>query len=186
MSYLEVKAPGRPPKWDTLEELESLIEKYFMSCLSPVMETVENPEYDFDAADKAKENDEEYDVPRRIRQQKRDGNGNPMYEAIEPFTISGLAGALGTNRGTLLNYEKELIQSFDETKREQFSNAIKRAKGIVEQYVEKYMYTGKNQTSAIFVAKNNFGWQDRRETDITSKGEKITGHAIEFVSQDGK
>ena len=184
MSY--IPRVGRPPKWESLEELESAIEHYFNSCVSPVMLTVDNPEYDQEAADAAKENEEEYDVPKRIRVQKLDGNGVPVYEQIEPLTITGLALALGTTRTTLLDHEKEMVENVPEELRPQFSDAIKKAKSYIENYLEKYMYSGKNQTSAIFVAKNNFGWRDRTETDLTSKGEKIEGNVITFAKQDVK
>ena len=153
-----------------------------MSCVSPVMETILNPEYD---VEKAKEYGEDYDIPKNIRVQKTDGDGNLVYEHIKPFTITGLALALGTSRATLLDYEKEWLSSVDENLRQQFSYAIKNAKQKVENYLEEYMHNGKNQTTAIFMAKNNFGWVDRRETDVTSGGEKIVvGNTISFANQD--
>ena len=183
MTYIAVKTPGRPPTWDTPEQLQKLIDEYFLSCLSPIMENIENPEYD---AEKAKEYGEDYDISKKIRVQKTDGAGNPIYEQIEPFTITGLARSIGTSRNTLLEYEKELLTSMDENLRKQFAHTIKEAKRVVEEYLEKYMYTGKNQTSAIFVAKNNFGWIDRRETDLTTKGDKLEGNVITFAKQDGQ
>lgn len=183
MSYVAVKSPGRPPKWESVEELQKLIDAYFLSCLSPVMENIENPEYD---AEKAEQYGEDYDIPKRIRVQKTDGAGNPIYEQFDPFTITGLARALGTTRKTLLDYEHEWLESIEEDKRKQFSNAIKEAKLVVEEYLEKYMHNGKNQTTAIFMAKNNFGWVDRRETDLTTKGDKIEGNVVTFARQDGQ
>lgn len=83
---------------------------------------------------------------------------------VRPLTITGLANALDTNRQTLLNYEGK----------GEYFDTIKKAKNRVEQYVEEYMFFGKNQTGVIFNAKNNFGWQDKYQNDITSNGKTIS------------
>lgn len=181
MSYVEVKSPGRPPKWKTVEELQTLIDRYFLSCLSPVMETVKNPEYDPEKDAVANDG-----VPKYIERQKTNAIGDLVYTQHEPYTITGLGLAVGASRDTLLNYENELLVSFDEDLRKEFACAIKEAKQRVENYLEKYMHNGKNQTTAIFIAKNNFGWVDRHETDLTTKGDKIEGNVITFAKQDGK
>lgn len=77
---------------------------------------------------------------------------------IRPLTITGLANALDTSRETLLEYEE----------RPEFVDTIKRAKGKIHQYVEEYLFNGKNQTSAIFNLKNNYGWKDKTEQDINN------------------
>ena len=155
-----------PMKFESLEELNEKIERYFLSCMSPIIEWIDNPEYDKKEYDRCINNMEEYETPRKLREQKVDGNGDPVYEIIEPFTISGLALALGTNRTTLLEYQKELKTSISEEDSKAYANAIKQAKSKVENYVDKYMFTGKNQTGAIFVAKNNFGWIEKTEQDV--------------------
>jgi hypothetical protein len=93
---------------------------------------------------------------------------------IRPLTITGLANALDTNRQTLLNYEEK----------DEYFDTIKRAKCKVEQYVEEYMFTGKNQTGAIFNAKNNFGWKDKSEQDITSGGEQLQPLLVRFINDE--
>lgn len=167
-------------KFQTVEELESAIQDYFDSCFAPVMETVKNPEWDQEGDEIANEG-----IPKYIERQKRNAKGDLVFENIKPLTITGLAVALNSSRDSLLDYQKEVQESIPEELRGQFSDAIKRAKTFIENYLEEYMYTGKNQTSAIFVAKNNFGWVDRRETDLTSKGDKIEGNVISFASQNG-
>lgn len=122
---------GRPPKFESKEQLQNLIDLYFISC--------------------------------------QDEKG----EWKKPPTITGLANALDTTRETLLNYEDK----------EEFSDTIKRAKEQVHQYVEEYLFTGKNQTGAIFNLKNNYGWKDKTETDLTTGGEKILG--INYVTPNG-
>lgn len=180
MSYVSIR---RPMKFTTVEELETAIQGYFDSCFAPVMETIDNPEYD---AEKAKEYEEDYDIPKKIRVQKLNNKGEPIFENIRPLTITGLALALNSSRDSLLDYQNEVQQSIPEEDRGRYSDAIKRAKSFIENYLEEYMYNGKNQTSAIFVAKNNFGWVDRRETDLTTKGDKIEGNVVTFARQDGQ
>lgn len=83
---------------------------------------------------------------------------------IRPLTITGLANSIGMTRESLLNYEE----------RDEFFLTIKEAKSKVEQFVEEYLFTGKNQTGAIFNLKNNYkGWKEKNETDITSDGKPI-------------
>ena len=78
-------------------------------------------------------------------------------EKGSPLTITGLALALGTNRQTLINYQKNLGGEFD--------TIIKKAKLMVEGYAEQYLYTGRNVAGAIFNLKNNYGWIDKKEIE---------------------
>lgn len=85
---------------------------------------------------------------------------------IRPLTITGLANALDVSRQTLLEYEGEVE---GREKSQEYADTIKRAKSKVEQYVEEYLFTGKNQTGAIFNAKNNFaGWKEKQETELSN------------------
>jgi len=67
----------------------------------------------------------------------------------EPITVTGLAIALDTTRETLNQYGKK----------QEFSDAIKKAKLRVEHYAEIRLF-GPNPAGAIFALKN-FGWSDR-------------------------
>jgi hypothetical protein len=73
-----------------------------------------------------------------------------------PYTVSGLAYALGTNRQTLINYEGN----------EEFFDTIKGAKARIECYNEEKLYD-KNvpTTGVIFNLKNNYGWKDKQEIE---------------------
>lgn len=71
----------------------------------------------------------------------------------DPHTITGLALALDTSRRVLCEYERD----------PEFSNAIKRAKGRCEHWIERNALMGKiNPTFAIFALKN-YGWSDRQQ-----------------------
>lgn len=164
---------GRPKKFQSVEELEELIEKYFRSCFVKVQrkELVRpKQEGDNEAGDEIPENQYIYvDV--------LDDDGNPLREQIRPLTITGLANALDTTRDTLLDYENKPENAA-------FSDTIKRAKAFVHQYAEEYLFEGKNQTGAIFNLKNNYGWVDRTETDLTTKGDKINAAAVSAKADD--
>ena len=139
-----------PMKFESADELIEKIDKYFLSCVSPVMEYIDNP----NGSDE------------QIRVQKVNGNNDLIWEQIEPYTVSGLAMALGTNRDTLLRYQKLEQTSMDQAELVRCSDAIKQAKHKIENYLEKYMFNGKNQTTAIFMAKNNHGYIDKSEQDL--------------------
>jgi hypothetical protein len=76
----------------------------------------------------------------------------------DPYTISGLALALDTDRITLIDYQSK----------DAFSHTIKRAKDRCQAYAEKRGWTG-NPAFACFVLKN-YGWSDRQESNVNVSG----------------
>lgn len=76
-------------------------------------------------------------------------------EKGKPYTITGLAIALDTDRITLIRYEDK----------EEFSNTIKKIKQRVENYAEEKLFNGGNTAGVIFNLKNNYGWVDKQEVD---------------------
>ena len=79
-----------------------------------------------------------------------------------PYTVSGLAYALGTNRQTLLNYEEK----------EEFFDTIKRAKARIELFNEELLYNKDvSTTGVIFNLKNNYGWKDKQEIEADVKND---------------
>ena len=100
---------GRPPKWNSPDEIQPLIDAFFDEC----------------------------------------------DEKKEPYTITGLALALGTTRLGLITYEKK----------PEFANTIKSAKARCENYAEKRLYQNGNSAGPIFALKN-YGWTDKQEIDM--------------------
>lgn len=90
---------------------------------------------------------------------------------IRPYTVTGLANYLDTSRQTLINYESK----------EEFFDTIKKAKDLCEQYADEYLYVGKNVAGAIFNLVNNYGWKNKQETDLTSKGESLQPLLVKFI-----
>lgn len=73
-----------------------------------------------------------------------------------PPLISGLAYHLDINTETLRRYAQD----------EQFYATIKRAKQRVEMYLEKRLQQ-QSPVGSIFSLKNNFGWKDKTEQELT-------------------
>lgn len=75
-----------------------------------------------------------------------------------PYTMSGLAESLDIDRRTLTNYSNNDL----------FFPLIKKAKQKVERQLEENALMGKaNATFTIFNLKNNYGWVDKQEQEIT-------------------
>lgn len=121
---------GRPLKFKSLKEIQTLIDAYFAECDPHVIEIqeVKNNEVFF----------------KKIMSEQK------------PYTITGLALALDTSRETLINYEE----------REEFFDAIKKAKMKCQNYAENYLFSGKNPIGPIFNLKNNYGWKDEIENNV--------------------
>lgn len=164
-------AGGRPLKFKDVADLQSKIEAYFAEC---------DPHW----------------VDEEFWEHPRDNKGKLLYDSEPvqksrkvktkqiPYTITGLALALETTRETLLDYESgkyddtdEDTELTDEQKEvnaqiDQFSDTIKRAKTKCHEFAEKSLYGG-NAAGPIFNLKNNYGWKDKTEQDITSDGESL-------------
>jgi hypothetical protein len=126
---------GRPLKYSSVEDLQSIIDEYFQHCDNRIKE-VHKPD------------GETY------------GYSNP-----EPYTMSGLAYALGLSRQGLMEYKAK----------DGFSDAIKDARNRVEVDIERRMNDKDTFTPGlIFNAKNNFGWRDKTEQEVTSPDGSMT------------
>lgn len=121
---------GRPMLYDKVEDLQKDIQDYFNSCW----------QYKFNK-------DGEVVV---------DEYGNPIWMQTIPYTMSGLAFAIGMDRRTLLNYEK----------RDEFFPTINEARKIVERYAETRLYDKDGVNGAKFNLQNNFkDWEDKKKID---------------------
>lgn len=120
---------GRPPLYETVEELQDKIDEYFDYC-----------------DNKTKD----------VHSEKL---GDMIMPDPEPYTMAGLAYALGMSRQTLIDYKNK----------DEFIDAIKKARDRVEADVERRMNSKDTFTPGlIFNAKNNFGWRDKIEQEISN------------------
>jgi len=94
-------------------------------------------------------------------QKKIDEYFDECKEADEVVTYSGLAYALQTTRKTLWEY----VQRADE-----MGEPIRDALARIERYYETILVgrTGGQVAGLIFCMKNNFGWKDKQEIDLTA------------------
>jgi len=84
-------------------------------------------------------------------------------EEVHP-TVSGLAYQLELTTEALRNYERKT----------EFLGTVKRAKQRVEMAIEQSLMSGRNATGPIFNLKNNFGWKDTTQQDITTNGKDLS------------
>lgn len=143
---------GRPPKFETVEQLERLIEDYFESC----HEEMWTKSYD-------DEGNETGWIP------ILDRHGNIRTTLVRPYTVSGLAVHLETSRQTLLDYEGKT----------EFIDTIKRAKDKIENYAEESLFTSKQTAGVIFNLVNNHKWVNKSEIDSNVK---VKGKLEDFFS----
>lgn len=153
-----IRPVGRPRKWEVVADLEADIEDYFKSCFMVQTREVKI------------RNGEETEI---VDEVVLDRDGNERLIQIRPFTVTGLAVHLDTTRETLLDYENK-------EDRKEFSDTIKKAKQIIENFNEESLHRSTQVAGIIFSLKNNFkNWVDRTETDITTKGDKIQAGVVE-------
>lgn len=76
-----------------------------------------------------------------------------------PYTMSGLARKLGFSRQALSDYKKK----------DEFLDTITRARERVEEDIETRLMETRNEKGAMFNLKNNFGWRDKTETELTGE-----------------
>lgn len=87
-------------------------------------------------------------------------NALPGTTRPKPYTMHGLARALGCTRVTLLNYERYTDQP-------SFIAAIKDARERVAEWTEARLHErGYHPAGAIFSLKNNFGWKDTQDVSV--------------------
>jgi len=97
----------------------------------------------------------------------KDEMGEPIYDRdgmpivkvsyISPPSVLGMCLFLDIDRARLLEYEQK----------EEFRNAIKRAKAKVEQYLADQLNRTTQVAGIIFNLKNNFGWKDVQTVEQT-------------------
>lgn len=90
----------------------------------------------------------------------------------EPFTITGLALAIGATRELLCNYEEK----------DEFCDTVKAAKLRCENYAEKQLFKA-GGSGPIFALKN-YGWRDKSETDLTTNGKDLRAVVVVGSQED--
>lgn len=124
-------AGGRPLIFKTKKQLQDAIDEYFAYC----------------------------DNRTRSVYIKEMGDNLEMSDPA-PYTMSGLAYALGVDRKTILNYGNK----------DEFFLTVKRARERVEAHLDERVNDKNTFTPGIiFNLKNNFGWVDAQQQDLHVK-----------------
>jgi len=128
---------GRPLKFKNKGSLVKAINRYFRDC-DPHIKEVDVIENNKDGTQQV--------VKRQI-----------MTKQV-PYTITGLALALGTSRIVLIDYENK----------DGYSNTIKEAKRKCENFAENRLFQGGQAAGPIFNLKNNYSrWKEKSEVAVT-------------------
>lgn len=108
-------------------------------------------------------------------------------EADMKPTVAGMAMALGINRTTLSCIAHDMPingQGYKSGLPREVTNSIKKAYQIMENLWENYMQNGKiNPVSGIFLAKNNYGYQDKTEYVLTPNKKDDADYSPEEIRQ---
>jgi hypothetical protein len=125
---------GRPLSFKNVEELEAAIDAYFDYC------------------------------DNRLKQVHSKEGESYAIANPEPYTMSGLAYALGVDRKTIINYQRK----------DEYFHTINRARARVEADIDRRMNDKETFTPGlIFNAKVNFGWIDQTNIDVTTNGKDM-------------
>ena len=130
MEYKDVKPFGRPKIYNNCLDLDGRAELYFESCWQTV-------EYTKGKGDNV------------ISWSK--------WEQTRPYTMAGLAQALGMSTQSLLNYHAD----------QDFFSLIKRHRHTCELYCQEQLYRKEPVAGVIFTAKNHYGMSDKVEHEIS-------------------
>lgn len=125
---------GRRRIVETPEEMQQLIDKYFQSCLGPLRD--------------------------KNGCVMRDDDGHTIYVQIRPYTISGLASAIGMDTNTLKNYT---YKSLAGTVHPEFASVIAQARQRIEQYTEEQLFNRDGTNGAQFMLRSGFRWSTKQE-----------------------
>lgn len=151
-------SPGRPMKFQDVDELRAMILEYFKNAAPHWEEQTEYIDRRDPKSGKIVIEDGKVVQDKVIRKVKT---------KQKPLTVTGLAVALGTSRDVLLDYETTYSEEYPE-----FSNTIKEAKEQIKAYAEESLF-GTNTAGVIFSLKNNWGFKDKYETENTNREVKF-------------
>jgi hypothetical protein len=103
------------------------------------------------------------------------------FEADMKPTVAGMAMALGIDRRRLWEI-KAGVQDRNQDLPYETRDSIKKAYDFLETLWENYMHNGKiNPVSGIFLAKNNFGYQDKVEHVLTPNMNNSADYSAEDI-----
>lgn len=139
------RAVGRPLAFETAEQLQKAVDAYFTECDNATRKTYSERTHE-----------------------------TILIPSPRPYTVTGLATALGLTRHTLIDYEQK-------EEKPEYQRIIKAAKGKIETYAEESLYWARSPAGAIFNLKNNWGWRDETTQIQAGDPENPMRHEIDIV-----
>ena len=134
-------------RFNSVKQVQPLIDKYFKECWQPKMDKVIKKESLNKKSRELRPEDYEF-IP------ILDKNGKEELEQVIPYTTTGLALALGLcSRTELWRYEMMKHKTLDIKVKQDIANAIKRAKMIILNALEELIMTSHTPAGAIFMGK---------------------------------
>lgn len=106
-----------------------------------------------------------------------------IIKELEESPEAIVLGELFTKR----DYSPQRFSEWEEKFKDhdKISESIKKVKSILETRLNTGGLKGKlNPTMTIFNLKNNYGWKDKTEQDITSGGDKLPTALVKFVGDE--
>lgn len=148
---------GRPEKYKTVLQLQTIIIEYFKEC-DPHWIDEEYWDYPYLEHDDVEMEEQAHGgALKRVRKKNYSVDEVLMTRKHkteqQPYTMSGLARRLGLSRQGLMEYKAK----------DDFSDTIKEARALVEEFNERLLLSGKYATGAIFNLKVNFGFKENEE-----------------------
>ena len=133
------KYRGQKPAFNSPEKLQKQVDAYFDSCFGFMYDKNGNLKYD--------------------------KNGDPIRYQNKPFTVSGLALAVGVATNTLNRY---CSGTFDPDMSEDenlttYKKILVKAKQRIEAFAESQLYDRNGSNGARFVLDSSFGWTTQKE-----------------------
>lgn len=133
------KHRGQKPAFNSPEKLQKQVDAYFDGCFGFMYDKNGNLKYD--------------------------KNGEPIRYQNKPFTVSGLALAIGVTTRTLNRYclgtfDSDMLGDEDLTS---YKQILMKAKQRIESFAESQLYDRNGSNGARFVLDSSFGWTTQKE-----------------------
>lgn len=133
------KYRGQKVAFNSPEKLQKEVDSYFDSCFGFMYDKYGNIKYD--------------------------KNGEPIKYQNKPFTVSGLALAVGVTTSTLHRYCKGQFDAgmFGDNDLGEYKKILVKARQRIENYAETRLYDRDGNAGARFVLDSSFGWMSQKE-----------------------
>lgn len=133
------KYRGQKPAFNSPEKLQKQVDAYFDSCFGFMYDKNGNLKYD--------------------------KNGEPIRYQNKPFTVSGLALAVGVTTRTLNRYCSGTFDTdmLGDENLASYKKILVKAKQKIESFAESQLYDKNGSNGARFVLDSSFGWTTQKE-----------------------